>query len=192
MSRKEREKRIKQRLSKEQQKIKRKELIHQIKPLMLTFVVWFALKAVFQIPAIGDVAAPGIVNFTTYVAYFFGKILFIPIEMPRAPFLTVNGFTMKVIMECTAYNFYLFVLVLTFFVRWPLKHKLISLGIFLGSIFVMNNMRFITMGYVGSYWPDMFDLVHDYLWSILFGFLVFFIWAWRELKAQRLISASKH
>ena len=186
MSRKEREKRIKQQKAKEQQKAKRKELIYQLKPLMFTFVVWFALKALFPIPAIGNVVAPNVVNFTTHAAYWFGKVLFIPVEMSGAPFLAVNGFTMKVIWECTAYNFYLFVIVLTIFARWPLKFKFISLAIFLGTIFVMNNMRFITMGYVGSYWPNMFDVVHDYLWSILFGFLVFFIWAWRETKAQRL------
>lgn len=185
MSQKHKKKYFKTLQNKEQQKKKRKELIHQLRPLILTFVVWFAIKSLIPIPAINSLIYPNAISFTTHAAYWFGKMLFIPIELTRVPLLTVNGFTMQVIWECTAYNFYLFVIVLTIFARWPLKHKFISLGIFLGTIFFLNNMRFITMGYVGSYWPSIFDAVHDYLWSILFGFAVFIIWAWRENTAQR-------
>ena len=190
MRRKEKVKKKKQALIRQQQKAKRQALVQQLKPLLLTFVVWFAVKIVLQIPPIANVVAPFFVEFTTYSAYWFGRALFIPIEMNSVPFLSVNGFHMQVIMECTAYNFYLFVLVLTVFARWPLKHKFINLGIFLITIFVMNNMRFITMGYVGSFWPDLFDVVHDYLWSIVFGFLVFAIWAWREMAVNKLQTTS--
>lgn len=185
MSKKDRERRSKKKLQKEQQKARRQELIYKLKPLMLTFVVWFALKSILFIPAVSSIIAPALVSFTTYSAYWFGRLLFIPIQMPSMPFLTVNDFNMKVIMECTAYNFYIFIVVLTIFSRWSLKQKFINLGIFLAMIFVFNNMRFITMGYVGSFRPDLFDTVHDYIWNILFGFLVFGIWVWREEKASR-------
>lgn len=187
MKREQKERHKKKLLQKQQDKARRKELMLQLKPLLLTFVVWFALKAIISIPPIGAAVSGFFVNFTTHAAYWFGRILFLPVELPRAPFLAVNGFMMKVIWECTAYNFYLFVIVLTIFARWPLKHKFISLGWFILVIFVMNNLRFITMGYVGSYWPSLFDSIHDYLWSIVFGFLVFGIWAWREIAAQRIM-----
>ncbi len=189
MKRKIKEKRKQKMLQKQQKMDRRRELMHQLKPLLLTFVVWFGLKAIVGIPAIGYAVSAFFVNFTTYAAYWFGRVLFLPVELIRVPFIAVNGFYMEVIMECTAYNFYLFVIVLTIFARWPLKHKFISLGLFFLAIFVMNNLRFITMGYVGSYWPGLFDTIHDYLWSIIFGFLVFGIWAWREIVSKRIMRA---
>ncbi len=189
MSRKDREQRKEKLLKKQQSKARRRELAHKLKPLLLTFVVWFALKSFLYIPAIGSIIEPFFVSFTTHTAYWFGRLLFIPIQMPGVPYLSVNNFFMQVIMECTAYNFYLFVIVLTIFSRWPLRHKWVSLGIFLAAIFVINKLRFITMGYIGSFRPEMFDLVHDYLWNILFGFLVFGIWVWREERAQREINS---
>lgn len=191
MGRQDKKKHSSKHIDKARRKAARGELIVQLKPLLFTFVVWFAFKALLPIPVIGSVVGPATVHFTSYAAYWFAKILFIPVEMNNVPYLTVNGFTMQVIWECTAYNFYLFVIILTIFARWPLKHKFVSLGIFLGVIFVVNNLRFITMGYVGSYWPRIFDAVHDYLWSILFGFLVFFIWAWRETKVKYYLTAKK-
>ena len=82
-------------------------------------------------------------------------------------------------MECTAYNFYIFVIYLSLLspVKW--KQRIITLLIFLGAVFVVNNMRFITMGYIGKHSPHLFHYIHDYLWNILFGFMVFLIWAWR-------------
>ena len=185
MSKKDREKRKQKRLQKEQQKARRKELVRNLKPLLFTFVVWFALKSIIYVPAVLEIVTPSFVAFTTHSAYWFGRLLFIPVEMPGVPYLSVNNFNMMVIMECTAYNFYIFVVVLALFSRWTLKHKFINLGILLAAIFVFNNMRFITMGYVGSFRPDLFDTVHDYVWNILFGFLVFGIWIWREIRTSR-------
>lgn len=185
MSKRDKKQRNKKQLQKVQQKARRQELIYKLKPLMLTFVVWFALKSVLFIPAVASTISPPLVSFTTYSAYWFGRLLFIPIQMPSMPFLTVNDFSMKVIMECTAYNFYIFIFVLTIFSRWSLRQKLINLGIFLATVFVFNNLRFITMGYVGSFRPDLFDTVHDYVWNILFGFLVFGVWVWRETRVSR-------
>jgi exosortase/archaeosortase family protein len=177
----------KQRLTRKQQREKTRQLIKYMAPLFWAFVTWFALISLVHTPWLRDITRDFFVGFTTHAAYWFGRVLFIPVEMRNVPFLAVKGFNMQVVMECTAYNFYLFALVLTLFARWPLRHKFISLAIFLVVIFILNNMRFITMGYLGSYRPDLFDVVHDYLWNILFGFMVFGIWAWREVMAQEMI-----
>lgn len=174
----------KQRITKQQQKERTKQLIKYMAPLFWAFVTWFLLISLVHSPWLREPLRVFFVGFTTHAAYWFGKVLFVPIEMPAVPFLTVKGFNMQVVMECTAYNFYLFALVLTIFARWPLKHKLISLAIFLFVIFILNNLRFITMGYLGNYRPDLFDAIHDYVWNILFGFMVFGIWAWREVMAH--------
>jgi len=105
--------------------------------------------------------------------------LIIPVESPAFPKITVAGYTMQVIMECTAYTFYIFVFYLSILspVKW--YQRLITLVVFMLSVFVVNNFRFYTMGFIGKYYVDIFHQVHDYFWNILFGFLVFLIWMWR-------------
>lgn len=172
-------------VNKQKQKARRQELMYHLKPLLLTFVVWFAAKLLINIPAIGNEVASFFVHFTVQATYIFGKLFFIPIELNNSPFITVNNFTMRVVWECTAYNFYLLVIILTIFSRWTLKQKFISLGYFLLFVFVMNKLRFISMGYVGSYAPQHFDAIHDFFWNIIFGFLVFGLWVWREMRFQQ-------
>ncbi len=179
----------KQRLTKQQQKKRAQQLIKHMAPLFWAFITWFLLISLVHSPWLREPVRLFFVDFTTRAAYLFGKVLFIPVEMYAVPFLSVKGFNMQVVMECTAYNFYLFALVLTIFARWTIKHKLISFAIFLVVIFILNNLRFITMGYLGSYRPDLFDAVHDYVWNILFGFMVFGIWAWREVLAQNQLQS---
>lgn len=165
-----------------QKKLKRQLLIKQLKPLLWAVVAWFVLLSIVHLPFLKGHIRDFFVGFNTHAAYWFGKVLGLDVAMPAVPFLSVNGFSMRIVMECTAYNFYLFALTLTAFANWPLKQKFISLGIFLLVIFFLNNLRFISMGYLGSYRPDLFEIVHDVVWNILFGFMVFGIWAWREIK----------
>lgn len=174
-----------ERLSKQQQRERTRQLIKYLTPLLWAFAAWFVLISLVHAPFIKESVRESFVSFTTYSAYYFGKLFFVPIQMHGVPFLSVKGFMMQVVMECTAYNFYLFGLVLVLFSRWPVRHKLISLGIFLLFIFIFNNLRFISMGYLGSWRPDLFDIVHDTVWNVLFGFMVFGIWAWMEITAQK-------
>ena len=156
-----------------------KELMINFKPLVLAVLFWFISLIIIHLPSIKDEAALFFVKFTLNSAVAFGKMLFLPVESNNFPFITVDGYTMKIVMECTAYNFYLFVIFLSLFspVKW--KQKITTLVIFLLAVFVVNNLRFITVGYIGKYSQSMFHYVHDYLWNILFGFMVFLIWAWR-------------
>ncbi len=183
-------KRKKEKLSSYQKKARRKELVQSLKPLLWAFVAWFIINTIIHLPGLRDHVATFMIRFTTYAAYWFGKVLFLPVEVDRLPYLTVNNFRMEVIVECTAYTFYLFAITLVIFARWPLRHKFTSLGIMILGIFVMNNLRFISMGYLGSYRPEFFEVAHDLLWNVFFGFIVFGLWAWRELTARRATPAS--
>jgi exosortase/archaeosortase family protein len=91
-------------------------------------------------------------------------------------------------MECTAYNFYIFVIYLSLLSPVAWKQKLYTLVIFLLAVFIVNNLRFITVGYIGKYSATMFHYVHDYLWNILFGFMVFLIWVWRYKDPQEEVT----
>lgn len=177
-------------LNRKEQQERRKQLFRQLSPLLWTFVSWFAITTILHLPAFSRPVQDFFVGFTTHSAYWFGRLFFLPVKMYGVPILSVNGFMMEVITECTAYNFYIFGAMLTLFARWPLRHKFINLGIILFSIFVLNNLRFISMGYVGSWRPELFDMVHDYAWNILFGFMVFGIWAWRETAARKAMGDS--
>lgn len=181
----------KERLTRQQQKERNRQLVKYLTPLLWAFVTWFALITIVHAPFIKETVRESFVSFTTYSAYYFGRLFFVPIQMHGVPYLSVKGFMMQVVMECTAYNFYLFAIVLTLFARWPMKHKMISTAIFLVFIFVFNNLRFISMGYLGSVRPDLFDVVHDTVWNVLFGFMVFGIWVWRELSAQKIIKTQE-
>ena len=157
----------------------RSRFIKSFAPLMIAVALWIITLMILHLPAIKAEVAYFFINFTLDSSLLFGKILFIPVESHGYPNITVSDYPMSVVMECTAYNFYIFVIYLSLLSPVSWKQRMYTLLIFLGAVFVVNNMRFITVGYIGKYSEVMFHYVHDYLWNILFGFMVFLIWAWR-------------
>jgi exosortase/archaeosortase family protein len=157
-----------------------KELLIKLLPLIKAFAFWFLLVIIVHIPGIKEAFRNMFVGFTTSSTLIIGKMIFIPIQRLSFSSIMVDGFPMEIIVECTAYNFYLFALALAIFANWSLKHKIINLLIFFGVIFLTNILRFFAMGYVGRYYPQFFDTTHDYIWNILFGFMIFGVWAWRD------------
>lgn len=157
-----------------------KELLMKLMPLIKAFALWFLMVLIVHLPWIRDPFRNFMVGFTTASTYYMTKILFIPFVKSSFSVLTLGGFSMNIIVECTAYNFYFFAIALAIFANWSIKHKIINLLIFIGIIFLTNVLRFVVMGYVGKYYPDIFSTTHDYVWNILFGFMIFGIWAWRD------------
>jgi exosortase/archaeosortase family protein len=137
---------------------------------------------IIHIPGIKEAFRDMFVGFTTASTVFIGNILFLPIQRQGFAGIILDGFPMEIIVECTAYNFYLFAIALAIFANWPVINKLINLFIFFVVIFFMNILRFFAMGFVGRYSPELFDTTHDYIWNILFGFMIFGVWAWRDKK----------
>lgn len=157
-----------------------KELLIKLMPLIKSFALWLLLVLIVHLPFIKDAFRNIFVGFTTFSTVAISKIFFIPIQRIGYSTISLDGFTMDIIVECTAYNFYLFALALAVFGNWSIRHKFINMLIFIGVIFVTNNLRFIAMGYVGRYYPEFFSTTHDYVWNILFGFMIFGVWAWRD------------
>jgi exosortase/archaeosortase family protein len=157
-----------------------KELLIKLLPLIKAFALWFILVLIVHIPGIKDAFRNFFVGFTTASTIIIGKIFFLPIERTGFSGILVDGFSMDIIVECTAYNFYLFAVSLAVFANWKIKYKIINLLIFFGVIFLTNILRFFAMGYVGRYYPQFFSTTHDYVWNILFGFMIFGVWAWRD------------
>jgi exosortase/archaeosortase family protein len=156
------------------------ELLKKLLPLIKAFALWFILVMLVHIPGIRQGFRDLVVGFTTSTTIGMGKILFLPIQRLGFSSISVDGFPMEIIVECTAYNFYLFAISLVIFSNWNLKHKFLNLGIFIVIIFLLNNLRFFAMGYIGRNYPVLFETTHDYIWNILFGFMIFGVWAWRD------------
>lgn len=166
------------------EQLRKKEAIRRLKPLLFSFALWGVFMAIVYIPAIHNALMGFFVEFVVNSTVILGNILFLPVETTGSPIIIVAGYTMKVIFECTAYNFYLFALALVLFAKWSVKDKFINFIIFLISIFVLNASRFIIMGYVGKYFPHAFHQVHDYVWTIVFGLVVFILYIWRNDKSE--------
>jgi exosortase/archaeosortase family protein len=161
-------------------KIPAKEYLKKLLPLIKSFAFWFLMVIIVHLPGIREDFRTLFVGFTTGSSVVLGKILFLPIARTGFSTIVVNDFPMEIIVECTAYNFYLFAIALAVFANWSTLHKFINLGIFMATIFLVNNIRFFAMGYVGKLYPDLFSTTHDYVWNILFGFMIFGLWAWRD------------
>lgn len=164
---------------KQQRKEAYKKFLKHFISLIAAVVLWIITLSILHMPSIKQNVLDFFVRFTLDSSVLFGKILFLPVESNSFPYITVSGYTMKVIMECTAYNFYIFVIFLSLLAPVKWNQRLLTLAIFLLAIFIVNNLRFITMGYIGKYNADLFHYIHDYLWNILFGIMVFLIWLWR-------------
>lgn len=165
------------------EKARYKEAFERLKPLIYSFILWGILMGIIYIPAIHEWVMDFFVEFVVNSTVIIGSLLFIPIESSGSPLITVADYSMKVIFECTAYNFYLFAIALVVFGKWSIKNKIINFFIFVISIFILNAFRFIIMGYVGKFWPDMFHQIHDYVWTIVFGLVVFILYIWRNDKS---------
>lgn len=162
---------------------KKKEALERLKPLLFSFVLWGVFMGIIYIPVIHNTIKDFFVDFVVNSTTIIGSLAFLPVETTGSPLISVAGYQMKVIFECTAYNFYLFALALVVFGKWSLKDKLINFLIFILSIFVLNAFRFIIMGYVGKFFPSVFHQVHDYVWTIVFGLVVFILYIWRNDKS---------
>ena len=156
------------------------DYIRKLLPLIKSFALWFLLVLIVHMPGIREDFRTMFVGFTTGATEVMGKLFFLPVERIGFSTLTVDGFSLEIIVECTAYNFYLFAIALAVFANWSTFHKVINLLIFFVTIFMVNNIRFIAMGYIGRNYPDLFNTTHDYVWNILFGFMIFGLWAWRD------------
>jgi len=98
--------------------------------------------------------------------------------------VTINGYSMIVELECSAYHAYLALISLVAFSRWTIKQKIIQGTIMFLSLAIINSIRIIGLGLIGKQHPQFFDIFHDYFWNIL---IVIIIWGMWEFVNQKLI-----
>ena len=115
-------------------------------------------------------------DLTILVTKALGTVLGI-IMTSNADILTVNGFAMRIINQCTAVDYVaILATAILLYTRHSLSYRLLGLAIAVPAVVLANACRLIISGVVGSFSRRAFDFAHDYLWVIAFALIVFGIW----------------
>lgn len=92
--------------------------------------------------------------------------------------LTVNGFAMRIVNECTAIDYVVILATaMLLYTRHSISYRLLGLILAVPMILLANACRLLMSGVVGSISRSAFDFVHEYLWVIGFALIVFAIWS---------------
>jgi exosortase/archaeosortase family protein len=95
----------------------------------------------------------------------------------NADILTVNGFAMQIIDQCTALNYIIILtLAILLYTHHSFKYRLAGVAVATFSLLIANAIRLIFTGMAGAASPKVFFFVHEYFWVALFALLVFGIW----------------
>jgi exosortase/archaeosortase family protein len=94
-----------------------------------------------------------------------------------ADVLTVNGFSMRVIDECTALNYVIILsTAILLYSRHSLRYRLLGVLTAAPVVVLVNAFRLVITGVSGTISRKLFDFVHEYLWVALFALLIFGLW----------------
>lgn len=180
----------------QKKKLNRKELIQELLPIVKSFGLWIVLIVIVAADYTNNRWFSMLfVDFTTYLSYGLSKLFFIPAQITGEGISTIvtleinyrniiiNNYPMLVELECSAYHAYLAMFSLIVFSAWTLRQKLIIGPILFVILAVINSLRIVLLGIVGHSAPQLFDLMHDYIWNIL---LVIVIWALWEIINKRI------
>jgi len=174
----------------------RAEMLKELLPLGKSFLLWVILVVIIAWDYTSNQWFSMLfVDFTTYLTYGISKLFFIPAELladgksmvttleVNYKSLSINHYPMIVELECSAYHAYVALISLVAFSNWNVRTKLITGSILFGSLAVLNSLRIIMLGIVGHSFPEIFNMMHDYVWNIL---LVIIIWGMWELSNRRI------
>lgn len=121
---------------------------------------------------------------TTQLTLFISSVFGISASY-KDTLLTVDGFRMSFIGECTAIHFILiFSLAVLFTPNQSPIHRIIGVTSGIPAIIFVNSARLVLLGIVGSRTTrPTFDIIHDFIFQILMAILVLVMWLfWSEHK----------
>jgi exosortase/archaeosortase family protein len=106
--------------------------------------------------------------------------------------MTVNGFPMQIIMQCTALHYIIIVNCAILLSRWhSLRYRLAGVAVAMPLLVLFNSIRLLCTGLAGTISRATFVFVHSYLWVTVFILLSFAIWAIWDNKAVPRIGLSR-
>ncbi len=117
-------------------------------------------------------------NASGFIIHLFDPQVLVQADVLRLP---KSGFALRVTDECSGlqFTFLLVAGMLAFPTLW--KYKIF--GSIVGIIIIqsMNIIRLISLLYLGKFYPEHFDLVHENLWPVFLNIdlvLIFIGWLW--------------
>ncbi|MBN1925858.1 MAG: exosortase/archaeosortase family protein [Prolixibacteraceae bacterium] len=179
---------------------KRKELFKELLPLIKAFGLWVILVIIVAWDYTNrQWFSMLFVDLTTYLSYALAKVMFIPAKIigdgtgvvttlvVNYKSITISNYPMIIEIECSAYHAYLAMIALVIFSKWSVKQKLAIGGTLFVTLAIINSLRIVMLGVIGRKYPEVFNIMHDYIWNIL---LVIIIWGLWEL-ANRFMMRKK-
>lgn len=134
---------------------------------LLTLAGWF--KTIVEEPLI-------LAN--SWLTFWFLDLMGAQVTLNGA-FIYSREFSIEVVSGCTGLFVFLFLFaaVLAFPSPWKSKGKAILLGGTL--IFVLNQVRLLTLYFIGTSFPSLFDDMHVYVWQgVIIVFVAFYWYSW--------------
>nr|HPR60043.1 hypothetical protein [Prolixibacteraceae bacterium] len=172
-------------------KVSAKDLFKELLPLIKSFGLWIVLVVIVAWDYTNyRFFSMAFIYFTTYLTFGLAKIMFLQAAVLGAGTsmmttievnylsIVVNNYPMIIELECSAYHAYLAIIALVLFSKWKPKQKLAAGSFMFVALAVINSLRIIILGIIGRKYPEVFNLMHDYIWNIL---LVVVIWGMWEL-----------
>lgn len=174
---------------KEIKKQRQKELLRELLPLAKSFGLWIVLVVIVAWDYTNTQwFAMAFVHYTSYLSIWISKLLFIPAQIIGAGTtmmttievnylsVSINNYPMIIELECSAYHAYLAIIALVVFSKWTVKQKTLGGLIIFAALSVINSLRIIILGIIGRNNPQIFDLMHDYIWNILLVIVIWGLW----------------
>ncbi len=100
--------------------------------------------------------------------------------------ISSGRFSVQVIKGCE--SIYATAMLWAAMLAFPATWKQRIVGMISGAVilFLINIVRVITMFYIGTYFPSLFDMVHIYAWQALFILITLAVWlVWAAKVAPR-------
>jgi exosortase H (IPTLxxWG-CTERM-specific) len=117
---------------------------------------------------------PDLLPLNRFVAQLCGHLLALCGQTPRlqGELLTLSGFTVRIVLECTAIHPILIYIAFVLSRPGTLKRTLVGLAVGSGVLFTLNIARIALVTVVGARWPLFFEISHVYLGQVVMLLLV--------------------
>jgi archaeosortase B (VPXXXP-CTERM-specific) len=154
---------------------------------VLTFLGILALGAVLY-PYFSIALAEELRGFMAVTAGVCGAILgvcFGDVQV-TARYLTLHGFSVEIIEECT--GVFEMLIFLAALLSYPASWRSRGIGIALGlpSLYLFNIARIVFLAIVGAYFHSVFDFMHLYFWQATLILMITTVWVlWILLVVSR-------
>ncbi|MDI6794862.1 MAG: exosortase H [bacterium] len=137
-------------------------------------------------PFLNSAAFSNVETFTAGATSFILGLLSIPTEV-KGTVVSLNNFSVKIVAECTGIVPMLIFISAVLAYPCRIKQKLAGVGIGIAGLYLLNLVRTVSLFWIGSVYPDLFNTAHFLVWQalmILFAVILWLFWVEKIVTAQ--------